>query len=253
VQVSARGSELLEQARHLRDDQGGRLSTNARFAFKRFRRLGLGDLAVHAAESQNAYRAGIAREAAIAAARSAIEMQGVIAQYRGLLGEAQRAVGDAIRSPAEGGTDDFKVALVAVEWAILALVAEAWITHGQFAALYGPWWRAVVTDTEAVWYARWSALSLAGFWLTMVGVVFAAVVNQGAAGFLSLGLIATGVAGLAAGAIFGATHSVPWPEPTRSASVSLVLRSGGQGFFYRVWRLPERVAGRLTTAFRRSA
>jgi hypothetical protein len=141
---------------------------------------------------------------------------------------------------------------VAVEWATLALVAEAWMTDRQFAALYGHWWRAVVTDTALVWHTRWSTLSLAGFWLTIVGVVLAAVLNQGAAGYLSLGVIVVGVAGLAAGATWGATQSVPWPEPLRTGSVPRVPTSGGPGFFRRAWRSPERISPTLRgISFRR--
>ena len=232
VEVSGRGSELVAQARRLRKHELSRLDADVRFGWNSLRFLNLRGLHVRAAERENAHRAKRARETAIEAARSAIEREGLMTSYLGLSREAQRAVGDA--------SED---ALLAVEWATLALVAEAWISDGQFAALYGPWWRAVVSDTQPVWHARWSTLSLAGFWLTMVGIVIAPFVNQGAAGYVTLGVMGTGVAGWATGAVWGATHSIPWPEPVRTGGVSRV--PSNSPLLHRVWRWPERIHATL--------
>lgn len=241
--------DLAAQARDLRDDQIERLLREARFEFKRFRTTTWADGFVRGAESDNAGRAARARETATAAARSTIDTEGRLAECATLLENVREAVGSAMSRRPDEAADIGDVVRAVAESAALALAAGSSITRDQHAALYGPWWRAVIADTEPIWFARWSTVTLAGFWLTAAGCVLAAILNQGDAGYISLGFIAAGVVGFAAGGIHGATHSIPWPEPV-SHLVDAHGSASGPGYLSRIWRAPERLISRLAAVFR---
>ena len=246
--LSPRAQDLVSQVRSLDGDQRDRLLAEARLSVRLPVAIGLGGLLVTAAAGDSSVRAQRARQDAVQAAREAIVGHGLIPLYQGTLDEALVS-DDARTNPLGSGAgivqdEESETAVkTSIDWAVLAIASEPWITEDEYAAIYGPWWRAVVRGVDAIWGGRWNAISLSGSWITVAGLILAPVMNRGDTGNLTLAIIVVGVTLLFIGTTIGIDRSALRPAPTRSHRPNTSLSVSQLA---RVWRLPERIVGWFT-------